>query len=761
MANFGYTADTAFAWPEKTSRVEGNTAMRDNGFPAMGVDWWHVRLRAGKRYRIQMRRPSFGPESGSYRYLSLYDSLANAQGNNYWTRSYRYGDDGNYFPLIEITPSGAGATDWWLKVDDGNNGYNGYRGAYVLEILPIPVAEGKRTAVALPLARRAIRTANTGAFLSATPDAGGVTTGALHETPGDGAWRGICWSDERRLFVAVASGGGGGRVMTGPDGRAWTGRDTPAANAWRSVCWSPALGRFVAVASTGYGNRAMTSDDGEAWTLRASAADNSWTSVCWASGLGRYVAVASSGVLRAMTSPDGKTWTAHPTPEGAWSSVCWAGELGLLVAVGYDGAARIMTSPDGATWTARRAPVANDWRSVCWSPELRRLVAVASSGTGNRVMVSQDGEAWLSGSTGTDAAWQGVVWSPERNLFLCLGGAYIGRSAEGFVWTVAAAPANQTWEDVCWSREAAVFAGVSSTGTAGRALTFAVTPRIDTAAHAILRDGRREAQAGATCRVERRVRDWRYGIKTAVLRERHRTAAASARGTHRGVGAAEIVYAEPATGFHPLQNPQWPRAVHGPPRRRGTERRLSRHPGNAPGLFPRHAAARHRDGERVGDPRRRMARGRWLPCPARRFATPCPVSRAATAAGPRHRHRRHARPGHGGGKRRTSGRVSFAGRGRPGRRVRDRGARHRHPLARRGLPYLIYTRPGFPAGACFCWSTRKRPPRPPFSPVHAKKTRNLFPVNGLHASNILNNAHLYDTQNNHKNIGNDLRTGRR
>jgi hypothetical protein len=80
MAGDGYSADTAFDWPEGRTRVIGNTATRGPGIPAFGVDWWKVRLREDRVYRIQMRRPSFGPEDSGYRYLSLYNSLVNAQG---------------------------------------------------------------------------------------------------------------------------------------------------------------------------------------------------------------------------------------------------------------------------------------------------------------------------------------------------------------------------------------------------------------------------------------------------------------------------------------------------------------------------------------------------------------------------------------------------------------------------------------------------------------------------------------------------------
>ena len=121
----------------------------------------------------------------------------------------------------------------------------------------------------------------------------------------DNNWISVCWSPERGLFVAVAQSGTGNRVMTSPDGIAWTIRTSAFDNNWQSVCWSPERGLFVAVAISGTGNRVMTSPDGITWTVRTSAFDNQWTSVCWSPERGLFVAVAQTGTgtgNRVMTS---------------------------------------------------------------------------------------------------------------------------------------------------------------------------------------------------------------------------------------------------------------------------------------------------------------------------------------------------------------------------------------------------------------------------------------------------------------------------
>ena len=297
-------------------------------------------------------------------------------------------------------------------------------------------------------------------------------------------WATVCWSPELSLFVAVAGGGTGNRVMTSPDGITWTSR--ASANntmGWNSVCWSPELSLFVAVAPTGTGNRVMTSSDGITWTSRASADDTmGWHSVCWSSELSLFVAVAFNGTgNRVMTSPDGITWTSRASTDDtmSWRSVCWSPELSLFVAVANSGTGnRVMTSPDGITWTSR-ASSSNTmgWYFVCWSPELSLFVAVAYTGTGNRVMTSPDGITWTSRASANDNfGWISVCWSPELSLFVAVAYAGTGNrvmtSSDGIMWTSrASANDSLAWTSVCWSSELSSFVAVASSGTGNRVMT--------------------------------------------------------------------------------------------------------------------------------------------------------------------------------------------------------------------------------------------------------------------------------------------------
>ena len=99
---------------------------------------------------------------------------------------------------------------------------------------------------------------------------------SLVSPPVNNSWQDITWAPELGLFVAVSDTGTGDRVMTSPDGIAWTTRSNPVDNNWRSVTWAPELGLLVAVAYSGSGDRVMTSSDGITWTTRSTPVDNGW-----------------------------------------------------------------------------------------------------------------------------------------------------------------------------------------------------------------------------------------------------------------------------------------------------------------------------------------------------------------------------------------------------------------------------------------------------------------------------------------------------
>ena len=237
----------------------------------------------------------------------------------------------------------------------------------------------------------------------------------------DNAWFGVCWSPQLRLFVAIAYSGTN-RVMTSPNGIVWTLQTVPEANQWFGICWSPELGLYVAVAGDGI-NRVMTSSNGTNWIQRTAAENNYWLSVCWSPQLRLFVAVAGSGTNRVMISSNGINWTsALAAQNNQWYSVCWSPQLGIFVAVALDGVNRVMTSSNGINWTARLAGEANNWYSVCWCAEIMQFVAVAYTGT-NRVMTSSNGIDWKPQLAAAVSNWLSVCWSPELGIAVAVADA--------------------------------------------------------------------------------------------------------------------------------------------------------------------------------------------------------------------------------------------------------------------------------------------------------------------------------------------------
>jgi hypothetical protein len=287
--------------------------------------------------------------------------------------------------------------------------------------------------------------------------------------------RSVCWSPERRIFVAVGYGG----VTTSSEGIVWTPIGVDGGTDLLSVCWSPQLTLFVAV--SGNLRKAMTSPDGTTWTTRISSSETIvWRSICWSPELEIFVAVAESGTNRVMTSKDGTTWnrTLSASENSEWKSVCWAPELKLFVAVAQSGTKRVMTSSNGINWNPETAANNDQWRSVCWSKELGLFLAVAESS--NKVMTSSNGINWSLITAITADGWYSVCWSGELGLFVAVSlfGTYkVMTSPNGINWTaITSANSNNNWTNICWSKELGIFAVVAEGGT-NRVLTSSLKGR--------------------------------------------------------------------------------------------------------------------------------------------------------------------------------------------------------------------------------------------------------------------------------------------
>ena len=289
-------------------------------------------------------------------------------------------------------------------------------------------------------------------------------------------WRGICWSPELRLFVAVADPNGTANhaAMYSSDGINWTTVSVDT-NSWFSVCWSPQLRLFVAVAMGG-SNRLMTSSNGTSWTMRSLPVNNRYTSICWSPELGIFVAVAEY-TSNVITSNDGIYWTVQSVNfYVSWFyGVCWSPELMIFVAVGYGAhpgisSGGVMISSDGVNWVVKgisAGVLQVGWFGVCWSPELGLFVAACGEGS-YRVMISSNGMTWTPILVPQMAytALSGICWSPQLKLFVAVGGVtahgghYVFTSPDGINWNIGQPNDGSAKIGVCWSPELGICVAV-------------------------------------------------------------------------------------------------------------------------------------------------------------------------------------------------------------------------------------------------------------------------------------------------------------
>jgi hypothetical protein len=290
---------------------------------------------------------------------------------------------------------------------------------------------------------------------------------------GANASRAASWTSVTRgkgLYVAVSLNGTGNRVMTSPDGIAWTTRTSSHDSFWSAVTYGTPEGTgglYVAVGTaTGDAPRVMTSPDGITWTS-ISGLTRDLGAVVFANN--QFVAVGQNTIA---TSPDGITWTEKTSPLNVgWNGITWGrpeGTNGLFVAVASN---HVMTSPDGENWTSRAIPGNSLWYGVAFGNG--KFVAVAASSNTNRVMTSLDGENWTYQKAAVDNAWTSVAFGkPEgtSGLFVAVSATNnrsgVMTSPDGITWKTRPSVNNNDWRSVTFG--AGQFVAIASSAPNGQ-----------------------------------------------------------------------------------------------------------------------------------------------------------------------------------------------------------------------------------------------------------------------------------------------------
>jgi M6 family metalloprotease-like protein len=223
----------------------------------------------------------------------------------------------------------------------------------------------------------------------------------------------------KSIFVAA---GGGGAIVSSPNGNTWTPRNTGVQDTILNVIY--ANGLFVAV---GQHDLILTSPDGIAWTSHTSAAlslsstDTELHSVAY--GKGTYMAVGKGSVI--ATSVTGKDWTGTTLSETVdLYGIAYGNNT--FVAVGANGV--IMTTASGTSWQTRSSKTAQNLWSVTYGSG--RFIAVGDAGT---ILTSSNGVSWQTRSSGVSTPLRGVSYG--NNTFVVVGpSGTVFTSPDGIAW---------------------------------------------------------------------------------------------------------------------------------------------------------------------------------------------------------------------------------------------------------------------------------------------------------------------------------------
>lgn len=163
---------------------------------------------------------------------------------------------------------------------------------------------------------------------------------------GPNGFRCVCWAKELRLFVAPEynAGGSGNSVAVSYDGNTWVRVANVLTNSiYWSICWSPERRLFVAV---GGPNNIAVSSTGFQWTnLVIANAQGTLQKVVWSSELGVFVILCSGAANRNMfwVSETGKHWKVvqapvfPTTPVLTSQALVWSPELSIFCCVTSNG----------------------------------------------------------------------------------------------------------------------------------------------------------------------------------------------------------------------------------------------------------------------------------------------------------------------------------------------------------------------------------------------------------------------------------------
>jgi hypothetical protein len=273
-------------------------------------------------------------------------------------------------------------------------------------------------------------------------------------------WRGLAWSEELHLLVAVGINADAETlsIMSSPDAINWTLREDPTLTGEFGVIWAGApINKFVAVSNAATDN-ILWSSDGIDWNVLSAPANRNWRSLAWSPELELIVATGiTASTDSIMTSPDGLDWTLRNTDTSLGKSgIAWSPELAKF-AVSTSVSTIKLTSSNGVAW-AEHTVSSSTTTQLAWAKQLNGedvFVATASATGVDDVAISSDGEDWTVYSSGIEKAKTSITYSEYLSLLVSSSGDSEGTeqmftSINGTDWIEQTTPLSRNWTKVLW-----------------------------------------------------------------------------------------------------------------------------------------------------------------------------------------------------------------------------------------------------------------------------------------------------------------------
>ena len=188
--------------------------------------------------------------------------------------------------------------------------------------------------------------------------------------------------------------GGNGRIITSPDGTAWTSVNGTFSFTLFDIAYNRST-LFAIAGDSGLAARILTSPDAVAWTQEPPTPLNPEGLYGITYGDSQWVTVGDKGTILTSTDPLSRSWDEQSSETAVDLRDIVYTDSDFYVVVGREGT--ILTSTDALTWTPRASGTTYDLWGIAYDGS-GQYIAVGEEGV---VLSSADGLSWVVASSPT------------------------------------------------------------------------------------------------------------------------------------------------------------------------------------------------------------------------------------------------------------------------------------------------------------------------------------------------------------------------